>query len=268
MKQKIVEAATTARHLDVIAAAERAERDVIASKEKALAEEKKKLAERNDYERPQAQAQADAFLSASKEHFALAAIYENLNDSTTKAFKMKLKMTINRRTGQITDSLQQIKSIAGDLVQLCFQSRNTTRQAYSYCLVLLASKFLVFLDEVTHIINQCIQAQAETQISLHPPSAFPMALVAVELATSVVEFPAILMSALIRKCCFSIPRYPRRTSTDEAYKRDCGFLVVDGVVRESETAFFERMSGLISFFAAIVQTTSLSGTRDIIADNF
>lgn len=67
------------------------------------------------------------------------------------------------------------------------------------------------------------------------------------------------MSVLIKKCCFAVPRYPKKNSTSEAYKIELGYLVVDGVVTESDTAFFERMSGLISFYAAVVQTSSLSG---------
>ncbi len=103
------------------------------------------------------------------------------------------------------------------------------------------------------------QAQAESQVSLHAPSAFPLALVAVEIATNVVEFPSVLMSVLIKKCCFAVPRYPKKTSTAEAYKIELGYLAVDGAVKESDSAFFERMSGLISFYAAVVQTNSLSG---------
>lgn len=94
---------------------------------------------------------------------------------------------------------------------------------------------------------------------MHAPSAFPLALVAVEISTNVVEFPSVLMSALIKKCCFAVPRYPKNSTNTEAFKIELGYLTVDGVVKESDTAFFERMSGLISFYAAIVQTTSLSG---------
>ncbi len=67
------------------------------------------------------------------------------------------------------------------------------------------------------------------------------------------------MSVLIKKCCFAVPIYPKKTSTAEAYKIELGYLAVDGVVKESDSAFFERMSGLISFYAAMVQTNSLSG---------
>ena len=53
--------------------------------------------------------------------------------------------------------------------------------------------------------------------------------------------------------------YPKNLTNSEAYKIELGYFTIDGVVKESDTAFFERMSGLISFYAAIIQTNSLSG---------
>ncbi len=100
-------------------------------------------------------------------------------------------------------------------------------------------------------------------MSLHAPSAFPLAQVAVEISTNVVEFPSVLMSAIIKRCCFAVPRYPKRTSTstNDAFKIELGYLSVEGIVKESDSAFIERMSGLISFYAAIVQTNSLTGKQ-------
>ncbi len=109
------------------------------------AEAKKKAAEslEGQYERPQSKAQLEAYNLASRDHFSLAAVFENAQDSASKTLRMKLKMNINRRIGQINDSLQQIRSIVADLTSLCHESRSVSRNAFSYSLVLLASKFLV-----------------------------------------------------------------------------------------------------------------------------
>jgi hypothetical protein len=96
-------------------------------------------------------------------------------------------------------------------------------------------------------------------VSLHTPSAFPLAVVAVEISTTFAEFPAVLMNSLTAKCIYAVPKYSKRKPSDPEYRKECGYLVVDNVVRETDTAFFERMSGLISFFAAIVQSNTLSG---------
>lgn len=125
------------------------------AKETADAETKKRLEEANkkaaaealegQYERPQSKAAADAFKASSKEHFELSSVFENAQDSASKTYRMKVKMNINRRIGQINDSMSQIRSIIDDLVKVCYESRSVSRQAYSYTLVLLASKFIVSL---------------------------------------------------------------------------------------------------------------------------
>lgn len=124
-------------------------------KKKMEEEAKKKAAEAIDgqYERPQSQAQAEAFILASKDHFHLSSVFENAQDSASKTLRMKLKMNINRRVGQINDSWQQIKSIIADLVKFCFEGRSASKEAFSYSLVLLASKFLVTrIDYIIHFL--------------------------------------------------------------------------------------------------------------------
>lgn len=149
MKAKIVEAVTISKMLEEAAALERAaklqkeELEKLKQQKKAEKLEAKKAAEENIYERPQAKAIADSFLDATKEIFSMSSAFENSQDSIAKNFRMKLKMTINRRTGQITDSLKQISAVVSELVQLCFESRTISKHAFSYCLTLLSNKLLV-----------------------------------------------------------------------------------------------------------------------------
>jgi len=106
---------------------------------------------------------------------------------------------------------------------------------------------------------QCFKAQAETQVSLHAPSAFPLAQLAVEFGVVAVEFPAVLAATIYKRCCFAVPRYPKKNTSDPAFKRECGYIYHDDRIAESDSAFSERMSGLISFYGALVQTNSFSG---------
>lgn len=154
MKAKIAEANSLARKLESAAALEREaklkkdelEKLKLENVKKAKEEQEKKASENNIFERPQAKALADSFLDATKEIFSMSAVFENSQDSNAKSLRLKLKMTINRRTGQITDSLKQIRAVVAELVQLCFESRMISKQAYSYCLVLLSSKLLVLFS--------------------------------------------------------------------------------------------------------------------------
>lgn len=149
MKAKIAEAVTFAKNLEEAASLERAaklkkeELENLEQQKIAKESEARKAAEENIYERPQAKSVAEAFLDATKEIFSMSSAFENSQDSMAKNFRMKLKMAINKRTGQITDSLKQIRAVVGELVQLCFESRTISKQAFSYCLTLLSNKLLV-----------------------------------------------------------------------------------------------------------------------------
>lgn len=145
MKSKISEANILAKKLE---AAESYEREAKLKKEEleklsSKEIEEKKALENNNYERPQSKALAESFLDSTKEIFSMSTFFENFEDATSKAFRLKLKMTINRRTCQITDSIKQIRAVAVELVQICFESRSVSKQAFAYCLVLLSNKLLV-----------------------------------------------------------------------------------------------------------------------------
>ena len=146
MKSKIAEALFNALEasatLEREAKLQKEEADKIDKRKKQELEAKKDT-ENNIYERPQAKLLADSFLDATKDIFALSEVYETLQDEASKSFRMKLKLTINRRSGQITDSLKQIKDVAAELVQICFESRTISKSAFAYSLVLLSKKLLV-----------------------------------------------------------------------------------------------------------------------------
>jgi len=105
--------------------------------------EQKKVTASLDFERPQAMAQVAAFEEASKEYFLLAPLFENSTANQTKTLRLNMKMTVNKKVGQLTDSIVQIKSITADLVQLYFQTRSTSKEATAYFLILLSSKIMV-----------------------------------------------------------------------------------------------------------------------------
>ncbi len=142
MKDRLSKAATL-KLAEEAQAAKRVADAEYKSKIDAEAKKKSEASLEAQYERPQSKAQFDAFNLASKDHFSSAFAFENAQDSASKTLRMKLKMNINRRIGQINDSLQQIKSIVADLTALCYECRSVSNQAFSFSLVLLASKFLV-----------------------------------------------------------------------------------------------------------------------------
>ena len=149
MKAKISEAIDLAKRLEEAAARAKIaqmqdEESKRIQKEKLEKEQtEKKKNELNAYERPQSKALAESFLETTKEIFLLSSEFESSKDPNCSSLKMKLKLNINRRTGQITDSFKQMSEISKELIQLSYESRSFSKQAFYYCLILLSSKLLV-----------------------------------------------------------------------------------------------------------------------------
>ncbi|KAG2185823.1 hypothetical protein INT43_002260 [Umbelopsis isabellina] len=110
------------------------------------------------------------------------------------------------------------------------------------------------------------QEQAETEVTVKPSTAYPLAHVSVMLATKHADFIDILMGRLIKHCPYIIPRYydddPNR-STDETRKL-MGYKYTDKEAKQWEDSvqYKEHMCGLISLWGAIVQTVPEPGVGE------
>ena len=98
--------------------------------------------------------------------------------------------------------------------------------------------------------------------------AFPIAIFSCMLLEKHKPFCEILMGKLMQKCPYIAPMYIQKgvcfyqltqskTSTDEAYRRNLGYVKKDDGKYESEIQYGERMCGILSVYAAIIQTTAL-----------
>jgi hypothetical protein len=149
MKSRLVESRKIALQLEAAALAQTKDAETkvaaLAAQElrQRLEREQKKLEAASDYERPQAIAQAAKFDSAAQDQFARSKKFEEATDSASKTFRMEMKMTVNRKVGQLTDSRKQIGLVLSDLLQLYYQARTRSKEAAAYCLILIASKIIV-----------------------------------------------------------------------------------------------------------------------------
>lgn len=156
-----------------------------------------------------------------------------------KDLKLKYRMNINRRIGQIANSREQIINITQDLLVVLNKAYSVGHEFWCFALITVAKKLI---------------EQAETQICLHVPSAFPVAQVVVDLSTrQKYLLPAVLYFIMCR-APLAIPRHiPRRQGqSEQEHKLAMGYLQMAGSL-EGEQAYAERMSGLLSLLAAIVQ---------------
>lgn len=176
-------------------------------------------------------------------------IGNSLNDEIKKK-RMEYKLSINKRVGQVSNSKNQVMLVIKDFIYMSNSVwKEQGSEMLNYVCFTMATKFI---------------DQAEKQISLHPPSAFPYGQVVVDLIGLIPAFRTILMGLLIQKCPFIIPRYPPRQSgqSETDWKRDLGYKVTEGQV-EGESTYIERMSGLIMFYAAIIQSSPIRPSKNL-----
>lgn len=161
-------------------------------------------------------------------------------DARVKKRRMELRMEINRRVGQVSNAGQQVLLVIKELLTLSNSVWTQEGQdMLHYCVYTMATKFI---------------EQAETQIRSHAPSAFPYGQTVADLIGTLPAFKNVLMALLFQRCPYIIPRYPPRLpGQDEAeYRRTLGYK--EG---EADGAYYERMSGMVALYAAVIQSTPL-----------
>ncbi|PJF19910.1 GLE1-like domain-containing protein [Paramicrosporidium saccamoebae] len=158
----------------------------------------------------------------------------------------KLRMNINRRIVQISNSREQVVNVVHGLRSVYGDAwkRNGT-DLLNYCIVVTANKLV---------------EQAETQVSLHSPSAFPIAQVVVDLSVSQKNLIPVLIYMMMKRCPYAVPHYiPRQQDQSvQDHKLAMGYLLIDGVL-EGEQTYTERMAGTLCLYGAIVQAKPYLG---------
>lgn len=194
-----------------------------------------------DYERPAALAKLAAVMEASQKSRDAAARAKADTTPNLKTARLKVRMDINKRVSQICSDKKQVFFVIRDLLGIFNDAwKDHGSDLLHYCFELTAQKML---------------EQAETQIAIHTPSAFPAAQVCVDLGGIQPVFMAVLLTRMFDRCTYAIPRYvPRKPGqTDVEYRQSMGY-AGEG---ELEQAYRDRMCGIIALYGAIMQTKPL-----------
>lgn len=193
-----------------------------------------------DYEKPSTYNRAKGIIEEAQKVLASAERIKASTDPKIKARRMELRMEINRRVGQVSNAGQQVLLVIKELLTLSNAVWSQDGQEMlDYCAYTMATKFI---------------EQAETQICSHTPSAFPYGQTVADLIGTLPSFKNVLMALLFERCPYIIPRYPPRLpgQSEESYRKSLGYK--EG---ETDTKYFERMSGLVSMYAAMIQSIPL-----------
>ena len=170
------------------------------------------------------------------------------NDNLNPRIKMTMKINIRKRIGQIANSRSQIIRICFDLTDLYHRSHPS-------------QKLLIIESIVDSILSQC-----EISLESNYVLCYPLAYATIELMNGITELGPILVNELIKVCPYTIPIYPKQKDgiSELAFMKISGYKITEDGVVESELKYFGRMSAYIIFFAALIQTNSLSGCKNYI----
>lgn len=178
--------------------------------------------------------------------------YKSIFSSQDQSLAVKAlntRIRINRRIGQIANSSKQIRDIVQDLLYIISQCK--------------ANADVEFENYVIHIICTKIIDQAETQICLHAPSAFPIARAVVDLGIYQKNLMPLLIYLMISRCPLIAPKFVHRQpgQSEISYRISIGYRVTAENKIESEYEYNEKISGIVCLYGAIVQTESTTGLK-------
>ncbi|KAL1916417.1 uncharacterized protein VTP21DRAFT_5608 [Calcarisporiella thermophila] len=221
---------------------ERKEREEKERKEKA----EKKL-EMEKKEKLGVSASPTALEEVEKYREKLRYIHEEIQkrvaaESQLKSYCFNNKRHITRMVGQLTNSRTQILKIATDMDTL-FNEAGRVNDLVRLWMLNFTAKAVV--------------KQAETEVTVKPSTAFPLALVCVLLFSRHSEFLDILMARFVKKCIYVIPHFVDRQpgQSAEDFLKLAGYKKKDEDEWENDVQYTERMCGMLALWSAIVQTT-------------
>ncbi|KAE8291750.1 Nucleoporin GLE1 GLE1-like protein [Larimichthys crocea] len=179
--------------------------------------------------------------------------FEQLNspkDAQTKKLKLELQKAATIPVSQISSNCgSQLREIFDKIDKLL-----SGRAVVSGGKSVSTSQHPQGLDFVSYKLAEKFVKQGEEEVASHHEAAFPIAVVASgiwELHPRVGEF---ILAHLHKKCPYAVPHYPpmKEGTPVEDYQRILGYRVDDSGV-EGQDSFLKRMSGMIRFYAAVIQ---------------
>ncbi|ELR18754.1 GLE1 family protein [Acanthamoeba castellanii str. Neff] len=221
--------------------------------------ESKAAADRQARQASAAAATATATAAAAKTSGSDSAVYKQsldlLNDIKNKtesgidpAVRRHVMQKAHLNIQQISADREQVFSKIKLLSELIQQSASQNEATKLFCLDLIAQK---------------IVQQGDSQVHVAQLAAFPIADVAVALCTLVPDLTRILIARFHEKCCFTIPYYVPKLQgmSDEDHLVALGYQRKRNTPTgfETEEAFFERMAGFVTLYAAIMQADPFQG---------
>ncbi|XP_068455006.1 mRNA export factor GLE1 isoform X2 [Clinocottus analis] len=182
-----------------------------------------------------------------------AQAFEQLNtakDTQSKKLKLELQKAASIPVSQISsNSGSQLREIFDRIGKLLSGGRVSSGGVN-----VSTSQHAQGLHFVSFKLAEKFVKQAEEEVASHHEAAFPIAVVASGVWELHPRVGELILAHLHKKCPYAVPHYPpmKDGTTVEDYQRILGYRVDDFGV-EGQDIFLKRMSGMIRFYAAIIQ---------------
>lgn len=187
----------------------------------------------------QALAEAEKYLERLQ-HIKLNVRTAVKADRQLNNYCFKAKMAITVKIGQITNSRSQVRRIANELNGVLAEAGTASPIAREWLMDVTAKQ---------------IANQAEREVAVFKPLAFPMARVVQNIVAQNPDFLDIFLGRLMKRNVYLVPKHPLRQkdeSVQEYYKRIRMKKRDDDW--EKDIHYEERLSGTLALYAAFLQT--------------
>lgn len=160
-------------------------------------------------------------------------------DKEQKNLVARHKRKINPKFGQLTNSNQQLQSVANELQNLIQQTASNT----------LIYKWIL------NFTAKAIVHQAENEVRVKPESALPLAKLALYLIQTFPDLKPLLMARFVKKCPFVIG-FTCSIETEQG-RTNMGWKRNSDDKWELSTSYDERISGMMTLFAVITRLDTM-----------
>ena len=183
----------------------------------------------------------------------------------TACFQLKRKIT--SRLGQLTNSRRQISRLVKDLLDVFEKGKSIHEIVLTWLLNFFSKEVVVrtlqpnptqpiptpknpfYILIYVFVADVSGQKQAESEVIVQIPAAYPLAYVAIFLISKYPSLKPILVARFAKNCPWIVPFYIS-PKTEDAMKK-MGYKRTEDTKWEEQFRYIERQSGILAVYAAM-----------------
>lgn len=116
----------------------------------------------------------------------------------------------------------------------------------------------IFYEWLMDITAKAMVKQSEKEVSVKRSLAFPLSTIALLLLDKHPQMLSILLGRVYKACPYAIPKYVQKVENESEieYKKRLRYRMADDGIFEAEIQYAERITGIVCFYSALLQSES------------